>query len=66
MFNIIKLNAKDNIAVAPMNIPSGSEINSTLKLKQTFHLDIKLVLKILKKGILFISMVKLLELLLKK
>ena len=31
MFNIIKLNEKDNIAVAPMNILSGSEINSNLK-----------------------------------
>ena len=30
MFNIIKLNAKDNIAVAPMNIPLGSKINSNL------------------------------------
>ena len=30
MFNIIKLNAKDNIAVAPMNIPLGSKINSDL------------------------------------
>ena len=30
MFNIIKLNAKDNIAVAPMNIPLGSKINSSL------------------------------------
>jgi len=31
MFNIIKLNAKDNIAVASMNIPSGSQINTELK-----------------------------------
>ena len=30
MFNIIKLNAKDNIAVAPMNIPVGSKISSDL------------------------------------
>lgn len=30
MFNIIKLNAKDNIAVAPMNIPKGSRINPDL------------------------------------
>ena len=30
MFNIIKLNAKDNIAVAPMNIPLGSKIHSSL------------------------------------
>jgi hypothetical protein len=30
MFNIIKLNAKDNIAVASMNIPLGLKINSDL------------------------------------
>ena len=31
MFNIIKLNSKDNIGVAPMNIPEGAEIKSNLK-----------------------------------
>ena len=30
MFNIIKLNAIDNVAVAPMNIPLGAKINSVL------------------------------------
>ena len=31
MFNIIKLNSKDNIGVAPMNIPEGAEVKSNLK-----------------------------------
>ena len=31
MFNIIKLNAIDNVAVAPMNIALGSIITSELK-----------------------------------
>lgn len=50
MFNIIKLNAKDNIAVAPMNIPSGSEINSTLKAQTNIPFGHKISLEDIKKG----------------
>ena len=48
MFNIIKLNAKDNIAVAPMNIPSGSEINSTLKAQTNIPFGHKISLEDIK------------------
>ena len=50
MFNIIKLNAKDNVAVAPMNIPSGSEINSTLKAQTNIPFGHKISLEDIKKG----------------
>ena len=50
MFNIIKLNANDNIAVAPMNIPSGSEINSTLKAQTNIPFGHKISLEDIKKG----------------
>ena len=50
MFNIIKLNAKDNIAVAPMNIPMGSEINSELKSHTNIPFGHKISLVDIKKG----------------
>ena len=50
MFNIIKLNAKDNIAVAPMNIPTGSEINSELKTQSNIPFGHKISLVDIKKG----------------
>tara|TARA_Y100001970_G_scaffold56471_1_gene71554 strand:- start:1476 stop:2972 length:1497 start_codon:yes stop_codon:yes gene_type:complete len=50
MFNIIKLNAKDNIAVAPMNIPMGSEINSELKSQTNIPFGHKISLVDIKKG----------------
>ena len=50
MFNIIKLNAKDNIAVAPMNIPLGSKINSDLNAENEIPFGHKISLNNIKKG----------------
>ena len=49
MFNIIKLNAKDNIAVAPMNIPLGTEVNSNLKTENEIPYGHKISLVDIKK-----------------
>jgi altronate dehydratase len=49
MFNIIKLNAKDNIAVAPMNIPLGSKINSDLNAQNEIPFGHKISLNNIKK-----------------
>ena len=45
MFNIIKLNALDNVAVASMNIPFGSIINSDLKAENNIPYGHKISLK---------------------
>ena len=45
MFNIIKLNALDNVAVASMNIPLGSIINSELKAENNIPYGHKISLK---------------------
>ena len=45
MFNIIKLNALDNVAVASMNIPFGSIINSDLKAQNNIPYGHKISLK---------------------
>ena len=45
MFNIIKLNALDNVAVASMNIPFGSIINSDLKAEDNIPYGHKISLK---------------------
>ena len=45
MFNIIKLNAIDNVAVAPMNIPLGAKINSDLKAETNIPYGHKISLK---------------------
>ena len=50
MFNIIKLNAKDNIAVAPMNIPVGSKISSDLNAENEIPFGHKISLNNIKKG----------------
>ncbi len=50
MFNIIKLNALDNVAVAPMNIPLGSKINSQLKAETKIPYGHKISLKSIKKN----------------
>ena len=49
MFNIIKLNAIDNVAVAPMNIPLGANINSELKSETYIPFGHKISLKDIKK-----------------
>ena len=48
MFNIIKLNALDNVAVASMNIPFGSIINSDLKAENNIPYGHKISLKDIK------------------
>ncbi len=50
MFNIIKLNALDNVAVAPMNIPVGAKINSNLIAKTSIPFGHKISLSEIKKG----------------
>ena len=50
MFNIIKLNDLDNVAVAPMNIPSGSNISSELKSETYIPFGHKISLKDINKG----------------
>ena len=50
MFNIIKLNAHDNVAVASMNIPLGSAINSNLKAKSNIPFGHKISLSNINKG----------------
>ena len=41
MFNIIKLNEKDNIGIAPMDIPENKELSSDLKSENIFLMVIK-------------------------
>ncbi len=50
MFNIIKLNALDNVAVAPMNIPLGSNINSNLRAETKIPFGHKISLEDINKG----------------
>ena len=50
MFNIIKLNTKDNIAIAPMNIPLGSAIKSKLKTLNDIPFGHKISLTDIRKG----------------
>ncbi len=50
MFNIIKLNANDNVAVSPMNIPAGSVINSNLKTFTEIPFGHKISLSDINKG----------------
>ena len=49
MFNIIKLNALDNVGVAPMNIPLGAKINSQLNAETQIPFGHKISLKNIKK-----------------
>jgi len=50
MFNIIKLNALDNVAIAPMNIPVGVKINSNLIAQTNIPFGHKISLSEIKKG----------------
>ena len=50
MFNIIQLNSKDNIAIAPMNIPLGSEIKSKFKTQNDIPFGHKISLTDISKG----------------
>ena len=50
MFNIIKLNAIDNVGISPMNIPLGSIINSELKSKSEIPFGHKISLCDIDKG----------------
>ena len=50
MFNIIKLNAIDNVAVAPMNIALGSIITSELKAETNIPFGHKISLQNINKG----------------
>ncbi|MDC6448116.1 altronate dehydratase family protein [Alphaproteobacteria bacterium] len=50
MFNLIKLNAIDNVAVAPMNIPLGSIITSELTSETNIPFGHKISIKNINKG----------------
>ncbi len=50
MFNIIKLNDIDNVAVAPMNIPLGSNIENDLKAETDIPFGHKISLQDINKG----------------
>ena len=50
MFNIIKLNEKDNIGVAPMSIPKNTEINFGVFTKDKIPFGHKISLTDIKKG----------------
>ena len=55
MFNIIKLNAEDNVAVATMNIPPGSFINKNLTTSGKIPYGHKISLKTINKGELILK-----------
>ena len=63
MFNIIKLNEKDNIGIATMDIPENVETNLKLISKDKIPYGHKISLKKINKENMFIDMVKSLELL---
>ena len=50
MFNIIKLNEKDNIGIAPMDIPENSDLNIGIKSKTKVPYGHKISTKDIKKG----------------
>ena len=50
MYNLIILNDKDNVAVAPMNIPNLTDINSNLKTLQDIPFGHKIALTKIKKN----------------
>lgn len=63
MFNIIKLNEKDNIGIASMDIPENVDTNLNFKSKDRIPYGHKIALKKLTQENMFIDMVKSLELL---
>ena len=50
MFNIIKLNEKDNIGIAPMDIPENKELSSDLKSREYIPYGHKVSLEKISKG----------------
>ena len=50
MFNIIKLNEKDNVGIAPMPIPKTSKVNKNLIAKDNIPFGHKLSLVNINKG----------------
>ena len=50
MFNIIKLNEKDNIGIAPMDIPEKVDLNIGIKSKTKIPYGHKISLKDIQKG----------------
>ena len=50
MFNIIKLNEKDNIGIAPMEIPENTKINLNIVTKNQIPFGHKISLQDIKKG----------------
>ena len=50
MFNIIKLNEKDNVGVAPMDIPENKEIADNCKTIERIPFGHKVSLKDIEKG----------------
>ena len=50
MFNIIKLNEKDNIGIAPMNIPENVELSNGIKSINSIPYGHKISLQKIKKG----------------
>ena len=50
MFNIIKLNEKDNIGIASMDIPENSDLNIGIKSKTKVPYGHKISIKDIKKG----------------
>ena len=50
MFNIIKLNEKDNIGIASMDIPKNVEINHGVVSKDKIPYGHKISIKKIKKG----------------
>ena len=50
MFNIIKLNEKDNIGIAPMEIPENTKINFDIVTKNQIPFGHKISLQDIKKG----------------
>ena len=50
MFNIIKLNEKDNIGIAPMNIPENAKLSNGIKSINNVPYGHKLSLQEIKKG----------------
>ena len=59
MFNIIKLNEKDNIGIAPMSIPKNTNVNYDLVTKNDIPFGHKISLLDIKKEVLYINTDKL-------
>ena len=51
MYNLIKLNKNDNVAVVPMNIPIGKEIDTDITSKNNIPFGHKIALSKIEKTI---------------